>query len=211
MTPTLPFIPTMGGAIIAAVLTSKLTAVSTISALLWAFSITIPLYIAYSSWLYPVYLSPLRKVPTVPGFPLWGQFFTIITNEVGVPHREWHQKYGPIVRYYFPFGAERLAVADDDALKQMTIRNPYNYPKPVRVKLWMVRILGEGVLLAEGETHVHQRKALAPGFSISSIRSLAPVFWEKSLHLARLWRSEMMSENVKMKSFECLEWLNRVS
>ena len=128
-----------------------------------------------------------------------------------MPHREWHQKYGPIVRYYFPFGAERLAVADDDAIKQMTIRNPYNYPKPVRVKLWMVRILGEGVLLAEGETHVHQRKALAPGFSISSIRSLAPVFWEKSLHLARLWQSEMMSENVKMKSFECLEWLNRVS
>jgi hypothetical protein len=34
-----------------------------------------------------------------------------------VPHREWHQKYGLIIRYYFPFGAERLSVADDDAHK----------------------------------------------------------------------------------------------
>lgn len=128
-----------------------------------------------------------------------------------MPQREWHQKYGSIIRYYFPFGAERLSVVDDDAIKQMTIRNPYNFPKPVRAKLWMVRILGEGVLLAEGQTHVHQRKALAPGFSIASIRGLAPVFWEKSLHLSRIFTSDMAAEHVKTKSFEVLEYLNRAT
>ena len=100
----------------------------------------------------------------------------------------------------FPFGAERLSIADDDAIKQMTVRNPYNYPKPVRAKLWMVRILGEGVLLAEGQTHVHQRKALAPGFSINSIRSLAPVFWAKvvcTLHGSGALRSKTEGAKVK--------------
>lgn len=116
-----------------------------------------------------------------------------------------------VIRYFFPFGAERLSIADDDAIKQMTLRNPYNYPKPVRAKLWMVRILGEGVLLAEGAQHIHQRKALAPGFSIQAIRALTPVFWQKSLLLSKLWKEEMVSEGVKSKAIETLEWLNRTT
>lgn len=94
---------------------------------------------------------------------------------------------------------------------QMTTRNPYNYPKPVRAKLWMVRILGEGVLLAEGDEHIHQRKSLAPGFSIQSIRALYPVFWQKSLLLTKLWKEEMDADSVKSKPFEVLEWLNRTT
>ncbi|KAI0021138.1 cytochrome P450 78A3 [Xylariomycetidae sp. FL0641] len=175
-------------------------------------AVVFPIYVlVWLSWIFPFYVSDLRHVPTVPGFPLWGQFVAIITQECGVPQREWHQKHGPIIRYFFPFGAERLSIADDEALKHMTVRNPYNYPKPVRAKLWMVRILGEGVLLAEGQEHVHQRKALAPGFSIQSIRNLAPVFWEKSLLLTKCWRQEMTADNVSTMSFEVLEWLNRTT
>ena len=173
---------------------------------------TVPLYvIVYSSYIYPFYISKLRHVPTVPGFPLWGQFFEIITTECGVSQRKWHQEHGPIIRYFFPFGAERLSIADDKAIHQMTVKNPYNYPKPVRAKLWMVRILGEGVLLAEGSEHVHQRKALAPGFSISAIRALTPVFWQKSLLLSKLWKEEMNEAKLVTKSFEVLEWLNRTT
>ena len=211
MAPTVPFLPLMGSAAGVAVLVSKYSTMSTAMAMLWSLSAAFALYTFYSGYIYPIYLSPLRKVPTVPGFPLWGQFFTIITTEVGVPQREWHQRYGPIIRYFFPFGAERLSVADDDAIKQMTVRNPYNYPKPVRAKLWMERILGEGVLLAEGQTHVHQRKALAPSFSIASIRSLMPIFWQKSLHMANLWQQELSADGVSTKSFEALEWLNRAT
>ncbi|KAI1762328.1 cytochrome P450 [Hypoxylon sp. FL1150] len=183
-----------------------------VSTVLSSVAVVFPLYVAvWLSWIYPFYISELRHVPTVPGFPLWGQFFEIISKECGVPQRQWHKDLGPIIRYHFPFGAERLSVADDEALKQMTIKNPYNYPKPVRAKLWMVRILGEGVLLAEGAEHVHQRKSLAPGFSIQSIRALTPVFWDKSLLLAKCWRDEMTAEKVTTKSFEVLEWLNRTT
>ncbi|KAM7222548.1 putative cytochrome P450 E-class, group I [Rhypophila decipiens] len=175
-----------------------------------ALAATLPLYfILYRSFLYPFYLSPLRNVPTVPGFPLWGQFFTIISEECGVPQRKWHKRHGLIIRYFFPFGAERLSIADDEALKHMTIKNPYNYPKPIRAKLWMVRILGEGVLLAEGQDHMMQRKALTAGFSIQSIRALTPIFWEKSLLMAKIWREEMTAQSVTTKSYEVLEWLNR--
>jgi cytochrome P450 len=206
-----PFTPLAAASAAAALVASTATSYSLLHALGLVFAITIPFFIIWQSAIYPLYLSPLRHVPTVPGFPLWGQFFEIITHEVGVPQRRWHAQYGSIIRYYFPLGAERLSVTDDEALKHMTVRNPYNYPKPLRAKLWMVRILGEGVLLAEGDVHVQQRKALAPGFSIASIRALAPVFWEKSLLLARLWEQEMVANNVKAKSFEVLEWLNRTT
>ena len=168
-------------------------------------------YLFYWSYLYPFHLSPLKVVPTVPGFPLWGQFSVIIQNEVGVPNREWHKKHGPIVRYFFPFGAERLSIADDDALNHMCIRNPYNYPKPDRARQWMVRVLGQGVLLAEGNPHKTQRKALAPGFSIQSIKALTPVFWRKALLLADLWQRDMRIEGTQTKAIEVLEWLNRTT
>ncbi|TVY16116.1 Cytochrome P450 monooxygenase FUM15 [Lachnellula arida] len=202
----------IGAATIVAFIISKTTSSSLVQTLPWVYFATIPAYVVlYLSYIYPFYISELRHVPTVPGFPLWGAFFEIITTECGVPQRTWHEEHGPIIRYFFPFGAERLAIADDKAIHQMTIKNPYNYPKPVRAKLWMVRILGEGVLLAEGNEHVHQRKALAPGFSIASIRALSPVFWQKSLLLSKLWREEMAEARVTTKCFEVLEWLNRTT
>jgi cytochrome P450 len=173
--------------------------------------VTFLYFFIYCSYIYPFYISELRHIPTVEGSPIWGQFFNVILEEVGVPHRRWHEKYGPTVRYFFPFGAERLTIADDDALKHATVRNPYNYPKPERARLWMVRILGLGVLLAEGQEHVHQRKALAPGFSIQSIRTLTPVFWEKALVMCQCWREDMRKSNVSTATVEVLEWLNRAT
>lgn len=168
-------------------------------------------YLLYWSWIYPFYLSPLRTVPTVPGFPLWGQFLTIVQNEIGIPNREWHKKHGPIVRYFFPLGAERLSIADDDALSHMCVRNPYNYPKPDRARQWMMRILGQGILLTEGTPHKQQRKALAPGFSIQSIKALSPVFWRKAILLTSLWQCEILAEGTRSKSIEVLDWLNRAT
>lgn len=211
MTIQVPFLPFLGGSALAALAFAKYTTVPTATAELYTLSAALSLYVFYYCYIYPFYISPLRHIPTVPGFPLWGQFFTIITTECGVAARDWHQQYGPIIRYFFPFGAERLSIAEDDAIKHMTVRNPYNYPKPQRARLWMMPILGEGVLLAEGQTHVKQRKALTPAFSITSIRSLMSIFWTKSLHMADLWEDEVKTEGVKSKCFEVLEWLNRTT
>ena len=204
----LPILLVSGAAAVAAQRFTELSLFHIFAAVL---GINTLFYLVYWTWLYPFYLSPMRVVPTVPGFPLWGQFFTIINTEIGVPNRDWHKKYGPIVRYFFPFGAERLSIADDDALNYMCVKNPYNYPKPDRARQWMVRILGQGVLLAEGNPHKAQRKALAPGFSIQSIKALTPVFWRKALLLSRLWERDMIAEGIRTKSIEVLEWLNRTT
>ncbi|KAL2161419.1 hypothetical protein VTH06DRAFT_7980 [Thermothelomyces fergusii] len=165
--------------------------------------------VIWQGWLYPTYFSRLRHVPTVPGFPLWGQFIPIIFEECGIPQRRWHRQHGPIIRYFFPFGCDRLSIASDTGIRHLTVKNPYNFPKPVRAKLWMARILGEGVLLAEGADHVRQRKTLSPGFSISAIRTFTPVFWEKALLMADLQRRRLDVAGGSSTSLEVLEWLNR--
>ncbi|KAK4043701.1 cytochrome P450 [Parachaetomium inaequale] len=166
-------------------------------------------WVIWRSWLFPTYFSELRHVPTVQGFPLWGQLIPIIFEECGLPQRRWHRQHGPIIRYFFPLGCERLSVADDMAIRHLTVKDPYNFPKPLRAKLWMVRILGEGVLLAEDVEHARQRKTLNPGFSISAIRTFTPIFWQKALLMADLQRGEMEEAGKSSISFEVLEWLNR--
>lgn len=98
-------------------------------------------WIIYCSFVYPFFLSPLRHIPTPPCIPIWGHFFQIINAEAGVPQREWHRNYGPMIRYFFPLGAERLSIIDDDAIKQVTVRDCYSYAKPARVQKWMARFL----------------------------------------------------------------------
>ena len=189
-----------------------------LSAWLLTFSTVLPsYYIIYQSWIYPFYISPLRFVPTVPGFPLWGHLIATATEEVGVPPRRWHEQHGPILRYFGAFGRSRLSVIDDEALKQITVRDPYIWPKPPVFKEFMVPILGEGLLVAEGDTHIQQRRALAPGFSISSIKALSPIFWRKAIQLSKLWQAEISKEKAQAKekaqnsSIEVLDWLNRTT
>lgn len=172
----------------------------------WLF---VPVYLLYCSCIYPFYLSPLRKIPTVPGFPLWGHSFTLATAEAGVPQRLWHEKHGPVIRIFLPLGIELLSIADSEAIKQITVRNPYNYPYPPRVKRFLSSILGNGLLVSQGESHSFLRKALAPSFSTSSVMTLSPIFWRRGLLLSRLWLQEVEREDSGKVSVEVLDWMNR--
>ena len=85
MVVSISFVPFMGTVTACALVAAKITESPLRTFLVWSFGAALPLYLFYQCYIYPFYLSPLRHIPTVPGFPLWGQFFTIITEEVGVP------------------------------------------------------------------------------------------------------------------------------
>ncbi|RYC82727.1 hypothetical protein BFJ63_vAg14393 [Fusarium oxysporum f. sp. narcissi] len=176
----------------------------------WAFAVATHL-IVWLGWIYPYHVSELRHIPTVPGFPLWGQFLDIVTQECGVPQRQWHQKYGPIVRYFLPFGSERLSIAEESALRRITHVRSRHYPKPLRVRMWMSRIFGHGLLLAEGDDHMNQRKALMPAFSTRAIKEATPVFWGKALVLADRWNDQVKVGMTEATSIEVLDWLSRAT
>lgn len=56
----------------------------------------------------------------------------------------------------------------------------YDFIKPSSIRWSIGRILGIGVLLAEGEDHKFQRKHLMPAFAFRHVKDLYPVFWSKA-------------------------------
>lgn len=191
---------------------ARISSMSFPSTWLYSFPIFVSLYyLIYRSWIYPIYISPLRSVPTVPGFPLWGQTLEFFKEEIGKPPRRWHKEHGPIVRYFLLFGRERLSIIDDDALKQITVKNANIWQKHSLTRIILEPMIGNGLLVVGGHTHAQQRKALAPAFSISSIKALSPVFWRKALQLSECWRNEVEKENAMASGIEVLDWLGRTT
>lgn len=189
---------------------SQLTSLSLLSPVLW-FQILPATYVIYRCWIYRFYFSPLRKIPTVPCNPLWVHFFIIIREEAGVPYRSRHKQYGNVIRLFLPFGIEVISVADDEALKQITAKDPYNFPYPLRVYVTLCSLLGKGLLLTQGEAHAYQRKILGPAFANASIKALSPVFWGKALLLTEIWRQEFVSQGKRYRSIDVFEWSRRTT
>ncbi|KAL8948114.1 MAG: hypothetical protein Q9222_005673 [Ikaeria aurantiellina] len=93
----------------------------------------------------------------------------------------------------------------------MTFKNPYNYPYPTQAKRILRGMLGNGILIAQGDAHTFQRKALASSFSTASVKTLSPIFWEKGLLLTALWQKDFDSTNTRRKIMGIYDWMNKVT
>ena len=65
-------------------------------------------------------------------------------------------------------------------LGEVLVSKNYEFVKPTQVSQGIGRILGIGVLLAEGDEHKTQRKNLMPAFAFRHVKDLYPTFWSKS-------------------------------
>ena len=97
-----------------------------------------------------------------------------------------------IIRYLGLLNSERLIVVSPKALTEVLTTKNYDFIKPANVTATLGRLLGVGVLLAEGDEHKYQRKNLMPAFAFRHVKDLYPVFWEKSKEAV-----EKMTEKVK--------------
>lgn len=97
--------------------------------------------------------SKLRNIPGPrPTSFLWGNVQRILDEEPGVAHLEWTDKYGGVVKYRGAFGEDRVMFTDPVALNHILNAQAYAYPKPNEVRGSLARILGRGVLFAEGQS-----------------------------------------------------------
>jgi len=65
-------------------------------------------------------------------------------------------------------------------LAEVLVTKNYDFPKPAHIRYSIGRILGIGILLAEGDEHKKQRKNMMPAFAFRHIKDLYPIFWDKS-------------------------------
>ncbi|KAI4139368.1 MAG: hypothetical protein L6R39_006324 [Caloplaca ligustica] len=115
-----------------------------------------------------------------------GQFTAIRSEPTGTPQRRWINEIpnDGLIRYLNVLNEERLLLTNSKALAEVLVTKNYDFIKPSLVRAGLGRILGIGILLAEGEEHkvldIIQRKNLMPAFAYRHIKDLHPVFWAKA-------------------------------
>ncbi|KAI0974684.1 cytochrome P450 [Xylaria arbuscula] len=177
--------------------------------------------VAWVVWvvlLYPHYFSSLRHLPEPQGGSWWNGHFTRIRKEPsGVPMRDWAATIpnDGIMRYKGFLNQERLLVLSPKALSEVLVTKCYDFEKPAALSFNLARVLGVGVLLAEGEEHKVQRKNLMPAFSFRHVKDLYPLFWEKTREVVVAMTEHINAELATNQSasavIEVGEWASRVT
>lgn len=144
------------------------------------------IFAVWSLVLYPHVFSPFRHLPQPGGnSAIMGQWARIVKEPTGTPHIEWMNTIpnDGIIRYLGGFNRERLLLTSPKALGEAMVAKSYDFVKPQTIIASIGRILGIGILFAEGDEHRRQRKNLTPAFTFRHIKNLYPIFWGKTVEL----------------------------
>ncbi|KAK3695255.1 cytochrome P450 [Podospora appendiculata] len=172
---------------------------------------------------YPRFFSPLRGLPQPEGNSLFnGQFAKIAQLPSGAPMTDWINSIpnDGLIRYLGLFNQERLLVTSPAALAEVMVTKNYDFKKPDQIRFSIGRILGVGVLLAEGEEHKMQRKNLLPAFAFRHIKDLYAVFWDKSREVVEAMTEAVLQDAAEpanesgrkdMAVIEVSSWASRVT
>ncbi|KAI0206402.1 cytochrome P450 [Astrocystis sublimbata] len=150
--------------------------------------------------LWPKFFSPLRSLPEPAGGSWWnGHFKKILAEPSGVPMREWAATVpnDGVMRYMGMLNSERVLVTGSKALSEVLVTKNYHFEKPNQIRKSISRILGVGVLLAEGEEHKTQRKNLMPAFAFRHVKDLYPVFWNKTREVVQAMSKDVIADAAK--------------
>lgn len=84
-----------------------------------------------------------------------GQFHVINHDPSGYPFQRWINEIPneALIYYTFLFNAERILVTSPKALAEVLVHKNYDFIKPKQMVEGLGRILGVGLLLAEGDEH----------------------------------------------------------
>ncbi|KAL1716783.1 cytochrome P450 [Schizophyllum commune] len=110
----------------------------------------------------------------------------------------WFRQYGHVFRIYGTAGTTRILTTDPRALHHIVTRDDV-YHKPEDARFSLARVLGDGVLVTEGEKHRQQRKIMNPAFGPSQIRELTPVFLELAEKLRDRWTRLISNEGGQIR------------
>ena len=153
---------------------------------------------AYTLVIYPLFLSPVRHLPTARGFkPLVGHALLMFQRPAGAVHLR-TMKETPnngLIRTLGFFHSDRLLVTSPGALAEVLVQKNYDFEKPPWTRDFLKKFIGNGLLMTEGEEHKHHRKQIMPAFHFRNIKNLYPVFWSKSVELCNAVKASLTESN----------------
>ena len=124
-----------------------------------ALSLSILALTAFFTWhvlLYPFFFSPLRNLPRPSeGNLILGHFPRIYRETMGEPQKRWAQQIpnDGLIYYRSLFNVARIIPTSPQALREVLSEKSYEFVKPSRLLAGIGQILGNGILLSEGDEH----------------------------------------------------------
>ncbi|KAK0200879.1 cytochrome P450 [Desarmillaria ectypa] len=120
-------------------------------------------------------VSKLQCAPLEQAHWLWGHEYAIWSSEANVKHSQhsrWATILGPLYRIKAPLFGNDVVVTSDNTAAQHILQHCYRYVKAPEFRPTAERWLGKGVVWAEGDEHKHQRRLLAPAFTLAAVKGM---------------------------------------
>jgi cytochrome P450 len=89
-----------------------------------------------------------------------------------------------------------ILIAKPRLLADLFVHRCYHFTKPTKVSSFLRHILGDGLIIVEGDHHKFLRKNTMPAFHFRHIKDLYPMMWEKAEILTRTLREEIDQQAV---------------
>lgn len=98
------------------------------------------------------------------------------------------------IRYRGILNTEKVLVTDPNAVHDIFPTQPYSFIKPPPISKIIRSILGEGIIVVEGDAHKSQKKALQPAFKVRNIKDFYPVLKRKTEELVSTLSTAIKSQ-----------------
>ncbi|CAL1696958.1 unnamed protein product [Somion occarium] len=122
----------------------------------------------------------------------------------------WIERYGNNITFTGLFNSNRLYTVDIRAINHLLMNSTTIYQRSETSRKNVIRLLGPGLLITEGEQHRQQRKIMNPAFGPAQLREFTDIFFDKALQLRNIWNSQV-SKNSGSTRIDVLNWMSRMT
>ncbi|KAK3949618.1 cytochrome P450 [Pseudoneurospora amorphoporcata] len=166
---------------------------STTSLVLAILAVNYVFFLTWKLYLYPVYFHPLSNFPAPKVVSLWrvlarfrgkappGQLLLELTERT--PN-------DGIIILQGAFGTSML-ITKPAPLADILVHHPYDFAKYDTIRNFLRPVLGDGLVVVEGEQHKFLRKNTQPAFKFGHIKELYPTMWSKAIELNNILKEEL--------------------
>ncbi|KAI0968932.1 cytochrome P450 [Xylaria arbuscula] len=106
----------------------------------------------------------------------------------------------------------QVLVTKPRMLADLLVNKPYEFIKPPKISGFLRHILGDGLIMVEGDQHKFLRKNTMPAFSFRNIKDLYPMMWEKSVLMSDVLKEALeIGEGKETNIIDLANWTSRVT